>query len=176
MEALETKKQLVLSGYTLDRCEDTVTEGNNYAAQLELSMPKGEDTRVSGSPEQVEMLRYKTSQSTWLSQVNNRWERVLYQSAFDWKNNVLPVEAKALLANGDDLERMTREGSWINFAALDINYGTSFLSVLPIHHCGCHCLCRGCSRNTETMFLVHSFLFLCLGFFSIPLEERTRQH
>ncbi|KAG0542217.1 hypothetical protein BDA96_02G084500 [Sorghum bicolor] len=81
-------------------------------------MPKGEDTRVSGSPEQVEMLRYKTSPSTWFSQVNNRWERVLYQSAFDWKNNVLPVEAKALLANGDDLERMTREGSWINFEEL----------------------------------------------------------
>jgi len=107
----------VFSGNTLGRCASAGTEGNSYAAQLEFSMSEG-GPRISGSPGQAEKLRYKTSPTTWWSQVNDQWERVLYQAGADWKNNALPDEAKALLANGDDLEKMVREGNWINFSSL----------------------------------------------------------
>ena len=53
-----------------------------------------------------------------------KWERVLYQAGADWKNNALPDEAKALLANGDDLEKMVHERNWINFSSLAEAWGT----------------------------------------------------
>ena len=108
----------MFSGNTLGRCASAGTEDNNYAAQLESSMSEGESPRISGSPGQAEKLCYKTSPTTWLSQVNDQWEHVLYEAGADWKNNALPDEAKALLANGDDLEKMVRERNWINFSSL----------------------------------------------------------
>jgi len=113
----------VFSGNTLGRCASAGTEDNSYAAQLEFSMSEGESPRISGSPGQAEKLRYKTSPTTWLSQVNDQWERVLYQAGADWKNNALPDEAKALLANGDDPEKMVRERNWINFSSLAEAWG-----------------------------------------------------
>ena len=75
-------------------------------------MSEGESPRISGSPGQTEKLRHKTSPSTWLSQVNDEWDRILYQSENDWKINTVSDEAKALLT------RMARERNWISFASL----------------------------------------------------------
>jgi hypothetical protein len=61
--------------------------------------------------------------ATWLSQVNNNWERILYQAGTDWKNHALPEEAKALLANEVDLEKMARERKWICFTSLAEAWG-----------------------------------------------------
>ena len=81
-------------------------------------MSEGESPRISGSPGQTEKLRHKTSPTTWISQVNDEWDRILYQSGNDWKINTVSDEAKALLTNGVDLERMARERNWISFASL----------------------------------------------------------
>jgi len=81
--ALETKKQPVFSGNTLGRCASADSEGNINAAQLEFSVSKGEIPRISGSPGQIEKFRHKTSPTTWLSQVNDEWDRILYQSRND---------------------------------------------------------------------------------------------
>jgi hypothetical protein len=121
--ALETKKQPVFLGNTLGRCASADTEGNSNAAQLELSVSKGESPRISGSPGQTKKLRYKTSPTTWLSQVNDKWDRVLYQAGTDRKINTVPDKAKALLTNGVDLERMARERNWISFASLAEAWG-----------------------------------------------------
>ena len=123
MGALETKKQPVFSGNTLGRCASADSEDNNNAAKLEFSVSEGESPRISGSPGQTEKLRHKTSPTTWLSQVNDEWDRILYQSGNDWKINTVSDEVKALLANRVDLERMARERNWISFASLAEAWG-----------------------------------------------------
>lgn len=123
MGALETKKQFMFSGYSLDRCADTATEGGSHVAQLEFPLSEGEGSRIPRPSGQAEKPCYKTSPATWLSQVDNKWERVLYLAGTDWKNNALPEEAKALLANGDDLEKMARERKWICFTSLAEDWG-----------------------------------------------------
>ena len=96
MGALETKKQHVFSGNTLGRCASAGYEGNSNAAKLELSVSEGESPRISGSPGQTEKLRHKTSPTTWLSQVNDECDRILYQFGNDWKINTVYDEVKAL--------------------------------------------------------------------------------
>jgi hypothetical protein len=93
----------------MDRCASADTEGNSNAAQLEFSVSEGESRRISRSPGQTEKLRYKASPTTWLSQVNDKWDRVLYQAGTDWKINTVPDEAKALLTNGVDPKRIARK-------------------------------------------------------------------
>ena len=85
MGALETKEQLVFSGDSLGKCAGADNEGNSNAAKLESSVSEGESPRISRSPVQTEKLRYKTSPATWLTQVNDKWDHVLYQAGTDWK-------------------------------------------------------------------------------------------
>ena len=122
MGALETKKQPVFSGNTLGRCASADSEGNSNAAQLEFSVSEGESPRISGSPRQTEKLCHKTSPTTWLSQVNDEWDRILYQSENDWKINTVSDEAKALLT------RMARERNWISVTSLAEAWGCNDVS------------------------------------------------
>ena len=73
----------------MGRCASADSEGNSNAAQLEFSVSEGESSRFSGSPGQTEKLRHKTSPTTWISQVNDEWDRILYQSGNDWKINIV---------------------------------------------------------------------------------------
>ena len=73
----------MFSGITLDRCASADSEGNSNAAQLEFYVSEGESPKISKSPGQTEKLRHKTSPTTWLSQVNDEWDRILYQSEND---------------------------------------------------------------------------------------------
>ena len=123
MGALETKEQLVFSGDSLGRCARADNEDSSNAVKLEFSVSEGESPRISGSPGQTEKLRHKTSSTTWLSQVNDEWDRILYQSGNDWKINTVSDEVKALLTNGVDQERMARERNWISFASLAEAWG-----------------------------------------------------
>ena len=118
MGALETKKQLVFSGITLDRCASADSEGNSNAVKLEFSVFEGENPRISGSPGQAEKLCHRTSPTTWLGQVNVEWERILFQPGNGWKINTTD-EVKALLTNEVDLERLARERNWISVAGLE---------------------------------------------------------
>ena len=70
----------MFSGNTLGRCASADNEGNSNAAKLEFSVSEGESPRISRSPGQTEKLRHRTSPTTWLSQVNDEWDRILYQS------------------------------------------------------------------------------------------------
>ena len=120
--ALETKEQLVFSGDSLGRCARADNEDSSNAVKLEFSVSEGESPRISGSPGQTEKLRHKTSPTTWLSQVNDEWDRILYQSENDWKINTVSDEAKALLT------RMARERNWISFASLAEAWGCNDVS------------------------------------------------
>ena len=127
MGALETKKQPMFSGNTLGRCASADNEGNSNAAKLELSVSEGESPRISGSPGQTEKLCHKTSPATRLGQVNDEWDRILYQSGNGWKINIAD-EVKALLTNEVDLERLARERNWISVASLAEAWGCNDVS------------------------------------------------
>ena len=101
----------------MGRCAGADNEGNSNAAKLEFSVSEGESLRISGSPGQTEKLRHKTSPTTWLGQVNDEWDRILYQSGNGWKINTAD-EVKALLTNEVDLERLARERNWVSIAGL----------------------------------------------------------
>ena len=104
----------MFSENTLGRCASADNEGNSNAAKLELSVSEGESPRISGSPGQTEKLCHKTSPSTGLGQVNDEWDRILYQSGRGWKINT----ADALLTNEVDLERLARERNWFSVASV----------------------------------------------------------
>jgi hypothetical protein len=54
--------------------------------------------------------------------VNNKWERFLHQTGSDWKKTVVSEEAKALLLEGDNLQKAVMERKWINL----FDYGESW--------------------------------------------------
>ena len=85
-------------------------------------MSEGESPRISRSPGQTEKLRHKTSSTTWLGQVNDEWDHILYQSRNGWKINTAD-EVKALLTNEVDLERLARERNLISVASLAEAWG-----------------------------------------------------
>jgi len=57
-------------------------------------------------------------------QVNNNWERLLYQSGIDWRKSAgLPDEAKEMLVDVNDMEKVSLDGKWIIFAGLADAWG-----------------------------------------------------
>ena len=73
---------------------------------------------------QTEDRCHKASQTAWLNQVNNKWERLLYQSGIDWRKSAgLPDEAKEMLVDVNDMEKVSLDGKWISFAGLADAWG-----------------------------------------------------
>lgn len=105
----------MLSGSAMERWKDIVTEGNSYASKLECSLSKGSCSGVPKRSGQADGYGHKTTQAAWVNQVNNTWERLLYQTGVDWKISLLPDEARALLVNAEDVGKKLLEGKWISF-------------------------------------------------------------
>jgi hypothetical protein len=93
-----------------------VTKGNSHASKVDCLLSKRDDAGVFDAFAQIEVSINKASQVTWLNQVSNKWERFLYQIGSDWKKTVVPEEAKALLLEGDNLEKAVMERKWNNLS------------------------------------------------------------
>jgi hypothetical protein len=93
-----------------------VTEGNSHASKLDCPLSKRDDAGVFHAFGQMEVSINKASQVIWLNQLSNKWEHFLYQTGSDWKKTVVPEEAKALLLEGDNLEKAVIERKWNNLS------------------------------------------------------------
>jgi hypothetical protein len=60
--SLETKELYMLSGWSLEKCESSVTQNSNYDTKLEASLSSIEDVRTRAKAKQAEAFRKSTRQ------------------------------------------------------------------------------------------------------------------
>jgi len=49
--------------------------------------------------EELKMFGNKTSKTDWLDQVEDRWDKLMFQEALNWKTREIPKELKNRLSN-----------------------------------------------------------------------------
>ena len=81
-----------------------------------LLCPKEKQGGVLCSAGQAERHLVKTPPDYLLNQVSNKWERLLFQSAHNWRCSSFPEEAGYLLADVANLEPAVREKKWLNLS------------------------------------------------------------
>jgi len=83
---MEIKKRSLLSGTSLKRYEVSSSKDNSHAPRLHgVQYKAAEDPGV----------HHQTPKATWLNQVEDKWEKLFYQTAFDWELTEVPAEAKS---------------------------------------------------------------------------------
>ena len=80
MKALEIKKQSLLSGTSLKIYEVSSSKDNNHAPRLEYTLPIRKDPGVQYKAVEDETISHQTPKATWLNQVDDKWEKFLYQT------------------------------------------------------------------------------------------------
>ena len=110
----------------------SITEGNNDDSELVSSLLKGDARGV------YEIYLLKTSQDYWLNQVNNKWERYLFQSGNDRRNL-----------------------SMVDGAKLEQAYGGEEVGESVYGVCYSSCLCKSWRSRHPGGLPWSSFLFRC---------------
>jgi hypothetical protein len=83
---MEITKRSLLSGTSLKRYEVSSSKDNSHAPRLHgVQYKAAEDETIS----------HQTPKATWLNQVEDKWEKLFYQTAFDWELTEVPAEAKS---------------------------------------------------------------------------------
>lgn len=70
---------------------------SKYVAGLDFAISTGEEVNLLGQVEGSKDHFLKASKDSWLEGVHSKWERYLYQEAFNWKNKEVPAEVEAWL-------------------------------------------------------------------------------
>ena len=74
----------------------------NLAIMLQewgLLCPQMKKLEFSVKLEELKMFGNKTSKTDWLDQVEDRWDKLMFQEALNWKTREIPKELKNRLSN-----------------------------------------------------------------------------
>jgi hypothetical protein len=99
--ALETEKLLVLSGWTLERCEFAVAKNHNSDLQLEDPLSRSTEVRARVKAKQAELFGKTTGQIGKLADpIKEHLWRSLEKRGGSWEDEQVPPELASLLAEG----------------------------------------------------------------------------
>lgn len=116
----------MFSGNRLERHEVTVTKDHNHATELVYSMPSG---GVCWEAEKAEILGYKTNKNFWIDQVEDKWEKYMFQQAQNWDDKEIPEEVKEKLSGSPLEERVISNRCWFSLLSLGESSGENFDST-----------------------------------------------
>jgi hypothetical protein len=95
---MEIKKRSLLSGTSLKRYEVSSSKDNSHAPRLRgVQYKAAEDPGVQYKAAEDETISHPTPKATWLNRVEDKWDKLFYQTAFDWELTEVPAEAKSQL-------------------------------------------------------------------------------
>jgi hypothetical protein len=93
--------------------ENFALENCCYASHLGYSDSPREKTRILGEISKAKGDCNKTDSNMWLNQVEDKWDKILFEQALNWEGPKLPEEAKKKLSGA--LESSGVGGvSWIS--------------------------------------------------------------
>jgi hypothetical protein len=103
----------------VERHDFAVTENCNNAAELVYSMPSGKET-FAGKLRKLKSLAtaHKTNKNFWINQVENKWEKYMFQQAQNWEDKEIPEKVKAKLAESLLEERDISKRRWFSVLSL----------------------------------------------------------
>lgn len=101
----------------MERHEVAVTEDCNNAAELVYSMPSGEGD-FCWEAGKAEILGHKANKYFWIDQVENKWEKYMFQQAQNWEDKEIPEKVKAKLAESLLEERDISKRCWFSVLSL----------------------------------------------------------
>lgn len=78
----------------MDRPENPALENYCYATYLGNFDSPRKATRVLNEIGQAEGDSYKTNKHMWLNQVEDKWDKILFEQALTWEGSAIPEEAK----------------------------------------------------------------------------------
>jgi hypothetical protein len=78
----------------------------------------GEENGVQSQTGEAEESGNQSANTAWLNKVENEWEKLMYELAFDWKLKSYPEEVQKRLVPASD-PGMELKGKWISFLGFE---------------------------------------------------------
>ena len=69
------------------------------------------------------MLGYKTNKVDWLDQVEDEWDKLLFQEAVNWTTKEVPEELKTRLSDKLETDVMTNKKPWFSLLVEGVSLG-----------------------------------------------------
>jgi len=74
-------------------------ESSNYVTRMGFTLSTNEEAGIFCEVGGAKMFGNKTSKTDWLDQVEDRWDKLMFQEALNWKTREIPKELKNRLSN-----------------------------------------------------------------------------
>jgi hypothetical protein len=70
--------------------------------------------------ERLKVPCFKAGNNCWLDNVSNKWEKYLYQEAFNRKNKAISTKVEYMLVDHKELGNLR---TWVSLGGLDVCFG-----------------------------------------------------
>lgn len=107
----------MFSGNYLEKCSVSPNFNPGHVDELDSAMSNGEETSFQHKAGETQVPGNQYSKLTWLTQVDDDLERLMYSSVFDWKQTNYPAEITSLLMDAS-AKSVESNGKWIGLLEL----------------------------------------------------------